>query len=219
MSYLTLLEEKVGKKGKSYLNSYKCICGNIKLALPREVRNGHVKSCGCLKRGILGSHSFKHGMIKHPLYNVWNNMIRRCNDVDDPHYKDYGGRGVRVCKEWEDNFINFYNWAIENGWKRKLEVDKDKKGDGKLYSPNTCSIVTHKENCNTRRNSFYIIYKGETKTIAQWADQYKLRASTLRHRIVSGWDLRDAFTYPIKKKRGGVNIYVRSINYSFGYIN
>ena len=97
----------------------------------------------------------KHNISKHPLYNVYNNMINRCYDTNNKSYNDYGARGVVVCDEWKNSIDNFYNWAIKNNWELGLHLDKDIKGNGFLYSPNTCTFVTPKVNSNKRIFGFY----------------------------------------------------------------
>ena len=103
------------------------------------------------------------------------------------------------------------------GKKKGLEIDKDMKGNGLLYSPETCSIITHKQNANSRRNHKYLEFKGETKTLAQWADFYNIHQRTLRNRIIRGWNINLALTLPIQKY-GGHKKHKKIINYAFGFI-
>lgn len=72
-------------------------------------------------------------------------MRQRCENKNIKCYRNYGARGVTVCKEWGD-FSIFYDWAMSNGWEQGLHVDKDKIGNGLLYSPETCCIITQAEN-------------------------------------------------------------------------
>lgn len=88
----------------------------------------------------------------HPLYDVWKGMKARCNNKNHKSYSRYGGKGVRVCEEWELEFISFYNWALSNGYEPGMQIDKDIKGNGLLYSPDTCCWVTQRVNCQTRSN-------------------------------------------------------------------
>ena len=102
-------------------------------------------SCGC-KKG-----NNKHGLCNHPLYTVWLRMKQRCYDKSDPLYRFYGERGVTVCEEWRQNFTAFYDWAMANGWKYGLQIDKDILCDRlgispKIYSPETCHFISKKEN-------------------------------------------------------------------------
>lgn len=89
----------------------------------------------------------EHGMYKHPLYKKWQDMIMRCTRPNDQKYPWYGGKGVTVCKEWTDNPVAFINWCLSNGWEPGKQIDKDIKFPGnKIYSPDTCSIVSRRDN-------------------------------------------------------------------------
>lgn len=84
------------------------------------------------------------------IYNIWKGMRKRCNNPNSNTYKYYGGRGIRVCREWDD-FLNFYNWSISNGYQEALSIDRvDYDGD---YTPDNCRWVTSEiQNSNTRKN-------------------------------------------------------------------
>ncbi len=157
-----------------------CECGTIKnINLDNLTGKTNTKSCGCLYNVT----SSKHNLSKHPLYGVWNDIKMRCYNKNRASYKNYGGRGVLMYEGWIKDFKAFYNWCIENGWQNGLEIDKDIKGDGLLYSPETCVFVSTKENSNTRRNSRYIFYMGDKLTIAQIADMLKVPYSKVYFQI------------------------------------
>ena len=195
-----LIQEKaIRNKENRWLNKYKCFCGNEFYSLKRYVSSGRRKNCGCNR--IIANKGLKYGLTKHPLYTVWRNIVKRCEDKRHQSYKNYGGRGVRICNEWKTDWKKFYEWCIANGWKKGLQIDKDSKGDGFLYSPLTCSIVTPKQNYNVRRTNHFITHNGETKTIAQWADMYGIHPKNqgnLRGRIMRGWDINEALTKPFR---------------------
>ena len=86
-----------------------CECGNKTIVSSNNLKRGHIKSCGCLKGG-----NIKHNCSDKKLYHIWSNMLQRCSNPKNPSYNDYGGRGIKVCNEWKENFINFYNWAMTN---------------------------------------------------------------------------------------------------------
>lgn len=129
-----------------------------------------------------------HNLSKHPLFNVWVGIIRRCYSPKSNVYKRYGANGVRVCDEWRYNFKYFYDWAISNGWQKGLHIDKDIKArkigiPPLLYSPEMCSIVTPKDNSNNKSNNRYIEYKGEIKTLIQWGESIGIAKSTFFGRV------------------------------------
>ena len=145
--------------------------------------------------------NYKHGLSDHPLNWIWTGMKGRCYNPNNHKYPKYGGRGVRVCDEWLNDFMAFYNWCIANGWKRGLQIDKDIKGDGLLYSPETCIITTNKENCNKRSHTVLVERSGETKSIMQWCEHYGINQSTFYSRIKTGWDFERALTTPTNPRK------------------
>ncbi len=90
----------------------------------------------------------RHGLKHHPLYQVWANMKQRCHNERHIQYPEYGGRSIGVCQEWQNDFLFFYDWAIENGWAEGLEIDR-KDNDGN-YSPDNCRFVTRRINAVNR---------------------------------------------------------------------
>lgn len=160
-----------------------------------SVRAGTTKSCGCYKI----KSDLKHGLSKHPLYKKWNNIIDRCYKVNHKKYIDYGAIGVVMCDLWKNDFKSFFDWCLANGWRKRLHVDKDKMGDGFLYSPDTCSVLTAKENNQYRRNTTRVLYDGEIRTMQYWCDLHGIDRCTVRDRIKIGMTLRDALNSPLKK--------------------
>ncbi len=116
-----------------------CECGNTIPVDFGNLRSGNTKSCGCLKREILSKKAKIHGLSTHPLYYVWGSMVRRCSNPEDNAYNDYGGRGIGICEEWIDDFKTFFNWAIENGWRKGLWMDRIENNDG--YFPENIRFV------------------------------------------------------------------------------
>lgn len=180
---------------------FKCSCGNTFIAWIHSVKSNIIKSCGCYRKTYMRDKKIKHGLSRHPLYNVYNNMIERCYNEKNLSYSRYGGKGVKVCEEWRNDFVSFYNWCISNGWDDELQLDKDIKGCGFLYSPETCMFVTPKINSNKRSSSRYLQFNGESKTISEWSDIYKISHSTLHARLKSGWSIKDALLIKVNKEK------------------
>lgn len=143
---MTVVSLAVRMRNQMYLQGI-CACGNWKTFSYHNFIRGGQLSCGCNQNPKRVTYNYKH-----PLYKIWQSMRGRCYNTNDPAYFNYGGRGVRVCYEWDNDFQPFYDWCIANGWQRGLFVDKDIRGDGLLYSPDTCSIVTRKVNNQARRS-------------------------------------------------------------------
>ena len=89
--------------------NWKCVCdcGNEKVIIGKNLRNGLTKSCGCLSARLTGERSRTHGKSRTSTYNIWSVLHQRCNNPKCKEYPSYGQRGIKICKEWEDSFDNF----------------------------------------------------------------------------------------------------------------
>lgn len=136
-----------------------CSCGKETIARGSDLESGKVQSCGCLQKERSRQAHTIHGRLTHNgerprLYNVWKGMRSRCNNVRNPEYKYYGGRGIRVCDEW-DSYPNFEKWAYQNGYdesapKGKCTIDRiDNDGD---YEPSNCRWVDMSVQSSNRRH-------------------------------------------------------------------
>lgn len=113
-------------------------------------------------------------------------MRQRCNNPNNPNYPNYGGKGVRICDEWND-YQSFRNWAEANGYNDSLSIDRiDPNGS---YCPENCRWADDKVQMNNQTRNRKICYKGKTKTMAQWADLFGLSYSAMQHRIERGWSM------------------------------
>lgn len=191
---LTVIK-RAGSQNNNAMWLCKCDCGNEIRVISASLTSGNTKSCGCLQREIVknvGRSNKKHGMFGTRIYTIWADMKKRCFDERDRAYKHYGARGISVCEDWYD-FEKFYTWAINNGYRDDLTLDrKDVNGD---YTPDNCKWSTWKEQQNNRRSSRMIDYNGETKTISQWANVIGIPYNTLYARIhLLGWDIEKALT-------------------------
>lgn len=193
-----------------------CDCGNIKEYRVYNILNGHTKSCGCLAVKLITERKTTHGKSCHPLYILWAGIIKRCENVKCKAYHNYGGRGIAMSIEWRNDFVNFYDWALINGWRKGLEIDRvDNNGN---YSAGNCRFVTRLVNANNKRSNRVITFNGETKTLSQFARQFNLNNLVLNTRVRNGWNMHDALNYPVKKKGGNNNRYIMSVRHTFGYI-
>lgn len=131
-----------------------------------------------------GQNLYKHGLYQTPLYIVWLKMKDRCNNPHDVGYANYGGRGITISEEWNNDFVKFYEWAINNGYAKGLFLDRIDNEKG--YSPDNCRFVTRKENNNNKRNNILLTVNGKTQTIAQWAEETGIKYWTLYRRVKRG---------------------------------
>lgn len=187
---LTVISEvKTNKKGTHYL--CKCDCGNQIIASASELKRGHKTSCDCLRWS--GDYVRKHGMSGTKAYGSWTNMRRRCNDKTNKEYDSYGGRGITYCSKW-DTFEGFWE-DMKEGYADNLTLDR--KNVDENYSKENCKWSTIKEQANNKRNNHYLKYRGETLTLMQLAEKYKVKYELIRERIKRGWSIEDSLK-PVK---------------------
>ena len=199
------LYDKQGKpNGNIYYYLGKCDCGNETVVCATSLVRGTTKSCGCLTKEKLVKYNkenkVKHGYQKTRLYREWCSMKGRCYYPSVNGYKNYGGRGIIVCEEWKNNFVNFKDWAVSHGYSDNLSLDRiDVNGN---YEPDNCRWVTLKEQSHNTRTNHYITYRGETHCLSEWAEILGIGRHTLFNRIVRRkWDIERAFTEPINENK------------------
>jgi hypothetical protein len=189
---LTVINFSFKTKHSHFAWYCKCDCGNYKNIYATNLINGKTKSCGCLQKKMTSLKNGTHRLRKHPLYTKWIGMRERCYYEKCDSYKLYGAIGVTVCDEWKNDFMAFYNWAIKNGWKDGLQLDKDKKAlelnvKPMIYSPEFCSFLSPRENSNNRKTNRILKHNGEELTISKWAEKLNINKSTIATRIHRGW--------------------------------
>ena len=176
------LRRDLQKEDKQFVWECKCICGEISYVLTRNLQSGQTKSCGCLKENP--ESPYKIDEVFKNLLSVWTGVKKRCANPNYEGFKYYGGRGISVCKEWS-SFIPFYEWAVENGYEKGLQIDR-KYFDGN-YEPSNCRWVTPKENSQNRRSTRLITIKKDTKSLSEWAEQIGITKKALSDRIERDW--------------------------------
>ncbi len=187
---------------------WKCICScenkTIVYAMGANLQSGHTQSCGCLQKERVSNALIKDGRGRDRIYYVWHSMIDRCSNESSPHYKNYGGRGIRVCEEWLD-YTKFKIWAYNSGYDanaqnktctlERIDVDGD-------YCPENCCWTNMKEQSNNKRNNVLLTYNNKTMTISQWADVLGIKWETLWARVHNlKWSDEKAITTPVRNKK------------------
>lgn len=171
-----------------------CECGNKIIATNTEIKRKYIKNCGCDKTKRIVKHTHNNR-----IYNIYYGMKRRCLNKENKDYKNYGAKGITICKEWQEDFLNFYNWAINNGYADNLSIDRiDNNGN---YEPNNCRWVTMQEqHRNYSQNRNYTI-NNQTRCLTEWCEIYHMKYTTVIDRLKKGATILDALTKPIDKNK------------------
>lgn len=125
-----------------------CDCGESKLINISNLRKGATTSCGCYHKEQAKKALLTHGLSKTRIHKEWRGIKGRCNKITTSHYDRYGGRGILLCDEWNDDFMAFYEWSMQNGYQNNFTIDRiDNDGD---YRPSNCRWVPHIINTHNR---------------------------------------------------------------------
>lgn len=171
------------KRGEAVWECH-CKCGNIVYTTSGSLNSGNTQGCGCKSKETAKLRSIKNHKDSR-LYKVYHWMKQRCYDKNNKQYKNYGGRGIKICDEWLSDYTKFYDWAVNNGYEKGLTIDR--KNNNGNYEPNNCQWVTQKVNNNNRRSSIYLSYGGKTQTIYDWSIETGINHFTLLYRFHKKW--------------------------------
>lgn len=127
-----------------------------------------------------------HQETKTRLHKIWSSMHERCENVNHKYYKHYGGRGIHVCEEWED-YVNFRDWAVSNGYSDNLTIDRIN-NDGN-YEPSNCRWSTFSEQAKNKRTNHFVTVNGEKMILSDCARRYGIPKSTVRWRAEHSRDI------------------------------
>lgn len=195
---LTVIERCGTSKDGQKMYRCVCDCGNEKITKTGNLRSGHVKSCGCLNKEMTRKanreRNTRHGGCGTRLYGIWFDMRQRCNWEKSTSWANYGGRGIRVCDEWQADFVPFRDWALANGYRDDLTLDRiDVDGN---YCPENCRWADLDEQNNNKRTCLYATIGGVTKSVTQWCKETGIPRHTAYSRIRRGWEPERAVTEP-----------------------
>jgi|GEM_PF-218872 len=180
------------RRGQGAKWNCQCECGKTKTVGAAALKSGATQSCGCLQRenflriGAPTRFVGTHKLSGERIYRSWQAMKARCQNPANPAYKDYGGRGIEVCQEWQ-SFEVFRGWALSNGYQDDLTIERIEVNGN--YCPENCRFIPKSEQPKNRRNSLKITAWGETKTASEWVQDDRCKATsanTLKARIYRG---------------------------------
>lgn len=191
--------------GKNSTWLCRCDCGVEKVISRVSLVRGGSRSCGCLNsqeskqriKMLHDVHRDEYPKIER-LSRIWRKMRNRCLNPNNSSFKDYGGRGIEICSEW-DNFYEFQEWALNSGYSKELTLDRINVNGN--YDPENCRWVSLKRQERNKRNTIYLTLHGIKKPMADWSDEIGISWRTLHSRYVRGWSDEQILTTPVQKHK------------------
>lgn len=186
---------KTNSNGTTLMFECECECGTKRTVAKDSLVSGSTQSCGCLHSEITKRVTTVHGFNKpgkrHPVYNVWANMLRRCENPNNPHFEEYGGRNISVCERWHD--FRLFAEDMLATYRPGLTLERiDNNGN---YEPSNCRWATRKEQMLNRRNNIFLTFNGQRLTVSQWSEKTGLRYGVISQRIGKlKWSVEKALT-------------------------
>ena len=170
----------------------RCDCGNEIICRLPNLKSGTTKSCGCYRKFVSSNRRDCHHLKNTRIYRIWCCMKRRCYNKHNEHFDRYGGRGIIVCDEWKTDFMNFYDWAMSNGYDDKLSIDRiNNEGN---YEPSNCRWANQKQQIVNSTAAIKCSLGGNIVSLSDIADILGVSFKRIR-RIVymlnNGYDMNE----------------------------
>lgn len=183
----------------------RCECGLVRNYLQSNLCANRSQSCGCRKPK---PRKDGHGETRSAEYRCWNGMMGRCYNGNTSGFKNYGGRGIRVCRRWVRSYMAFLK---DMGRKPSPSHSLDRIDVNGNYQPSNCRWATALQQGRNKRNSVLVEFQGQHKTCDEWATISGLGRSTLLMRILAGWSVADAILHPVKKGPCNCDMCIRRL--------
>jgi hypothetical protein len=191
---LTVLYRVENRHGKTYWMC-RCECDEVRAVQGAHLKSGHTSSCGCAS-----PFRTTHGGTYERLYSIWCAMKKRCHNPNASNFHNYGGRGISVCDEWRNDYAAFREWALENGYRVGLEIDRINVNGN--YEPSNCRWVPRQVQAHNKTTSRVLEFNGRSQTMPEWADELGISVQTLASRLNKlGWPIERALSAPTRKIR------------------
>jgi hypothetical protein len=182
---LTVISFSHQNKGKSYWKC-KCDCGNEVIIYANHLKTLHTQSCGCYQQERTSISSITHGLRRTRFYRIWSHLKERCLNKNTKNYNDYGGRGIKLkwqsFEQFKEDMYESYLDHVKEFGEKQTTIDRiDNNGN---YCKENCRWVNQKIQQNNKRTNHFIEYKGQVKTIAEWAEELNIKYHCLYARIM-----------------------------------
>lgn len=169
----------------------KCDCGNYHTSSGMCLRQGKVKSCGCLNR----EKDKRHGMSKTPEFKTWQSIWQRCTNTKDANYKKYGAKGITVTDDWK----TFEAFFFDMGNRPSPQHSIDRINNHQGYSKLNCRWATFSEQNRNKSDNRLLTMNGDTKSLAEWCEITGIPRHCLTGRLRRGWTEEKTLTYPYQQ--------------------
>lgn len=178
----------------------KCECGDVREYIAADITRGHSKSCGCLQRDVvrkaMTTHGASVGYKCTPEYKIWCSAKSRCTNPSDSRYRDYGGRGLKMCDAWTESFASFYS---DMGARPSKMHSLDRINNELGYGPENCRWATTVDQANNTRSNRIIELDGKSHTLSEWSRITGMSRGLISARIANGWTVREAIATPVSR--------------------
>ncbi len=172
--YLLAIEPAGRAKDRHVIWKCVCECGNITYVSSNNLTGGTTKSCGCMKAEMIREANTKHGFRLYRsmprIYKTWLNMKDRCKNPNNKDFYLYGGKGIKVCKEWDEDFHSFHKWAVSNGYDDSLEIDRIDSNDN--YKPENCRWANDLQQSRNTSRCIVQTIDGQDMCLSEIAEKY-----------------------------------------------
>lgn len=191
---LTVLKEVGKNRFGEYMWECLCVCGSTSIMRGTVLKRHRVKFCAKCRNANNRKASSSHGLSKTRIYSIWCGVKKRCYNPSEEAYKNYGGRGIIMCKRWQI-FENFYQDMYPT-YMDDLTLDRINNNGN--YTPRNCRWATHKQQAKNTRKSVFLTLEGTEKNVIDWAELSDTKPAIILSRIRRGWEIQDAIFGRIK---------------------
>jgi hypothetical protein len=175
----------------------RCDCGVEKTVQQAQLHGAArpIKSCGCRRIALLRQAQTTHGCsvkdnsLRYKTYIAWQSMLWRCTNKMRRDYKDYGGRGIKVCERWH-SFVTF----LEDMGLRPAGLTLGRINNDGDYEPGNVRWETLGQQSLNKRSNRFLVFRGQTKTVSEWSQITGIEKSKIRWRLEAGWSTEKALS-------------------------
>lgn len=188
LTVLGLAPQRCGNRRRWFC---RCICGTVIDPIEYTLVHGNSTSCGCGRRDSVVT----HGRARTPEHRTWIRIHSRCTNPKATGYRNYGGRGIKVCERWNSFEAFFVDMGPRPGPQHTIE----RKDNEKDYCPDNCCWATRKQQARNRRTNRLLTYHGETLPVIAWAERLGMTKETIAARLRYGWSIERVIETPVSK--------------------